>query len=879
MRPPRQTIRSPATSFVGRRRELGELSSLLSESQLVTLVGPPGIGKSRLADELGASAALWCDLSEALSTEEACARMARAAAGLERFDGNPDPAGIGARLQTLGPCLVVLDGFDLLVAHAADTVGRWLAAAPDARFLVTSRERLALPGEVAYEVSPLALESDAVQLFAERARAARAERPLSARDLADAAEIVRLLDGLPLAIELAASQLRVMAPAQIVASLQAQLSADEPLRDAARAFDGSWQALDARERAVLAQLSVFRGGFSPALVREVVVVDGQDGAIEALHALRDKSLVHAYEPPEGPAELRFGLYSILRTFAAEKLEQRGEAAATRARHAAAILTATEEWCRRIEVADDEEAKQRLALEHENVLAVHRRSTEGRPGSAELAVSAVRSASVLAVSLENASAWALQAALLDEALATAEGHACPPVPLAVALLHRGRARFHCGRPADGRLDAERALDHALAAGRNDLAASAEAVLGLLASVANEFAEAEVRRRRALQHVTDEPDGAVPSAVIDRLVASYWYEDRLEDASALLTRALRQHRAAGHRRRECTTLGNLSTILVDLGDLTGARHAAERALELARELGVSATEVQALGTLGETAQEEGRFADAREHLTAAIAGARAAHASQYESVWLTFLGLNELEAAEGDAARRALDAALLGGATGGVHHVLGLAFLAVLMAGADQLAEAEALLAQARALAGGRDHHLRTIDTCEGHLELARARRAASEQDAAAARSALAAAQRKGHTPGRSRAERIGQRLLARALAAAGEPPAPVAPAADALVVGSGWFRPPRGERVDIRRRRVLRLVLGELTRRRVSSPGVAVSALDLFESAWAGETLDMELAAGRVYAAMSTLRRMGLGELLVSTSGGYLLDPRVPLEEV
>ncbi len=288
-----------ATSFVGRTEELALLRrSFSGGARLVTVLGPPGIGKSRLAlrlaEELQAEGAFpggvyLCDLVEATSAEDVCAALSRALdAVVGSMRGGDRVLELGVALGRLGDALLVLDNLERLAGFGPETLGRWLRDAARVRFLVTSRVRLRLAGEVVHELGPLSLPPDAgagdlarspaVQLFVERARTVRPSFALTPENAASIGDLVRQLDGIPLALELGASRMGVLSPARLLALLPRRLDVlSARIRDPAarqgtlrEAIDASWGLLEPWEQAALTQLSVFRGGFGLDAAEAVV---------------------------------------------------------------------------------------------------------------------------------------------------------------------------------------------------------------------------------------------------------------------------------------------------------------------------------------------------------------------------------------------------------------------------------------------------------------------------------------------------------------------------------------------------------------------------------------------------------------------------------
>ena len=271
----RQNLPSERDAFVGRIAELQALAQELDAgARLVTVVGPAGTGKTRLACRYGRAwlgdwpgGVYFCDLSEARSVDGVFFAVAMA---LEVPLGKGDPGvQIGHVIASRGRCLVILDNFEQITEHAQATVGHWLDRAANAAFVVTSRERLHLAGEAIFPIEPLPLASDALELFAARARAQRPDFVLNDANRAAVAEVVRLLDGLPLAIELAAARVRIFSPAQLVERMRDRFRLLAGARGAAArqatlkaAIDWSWDLLAPWEQAALGQCSVFEGGFT-----------------------------------------------------------------------------------------------------------------------------------------------------------------------------------------------------------------------------------------------------------------------------------------------------------------------------------------------------------------------------------------------------------------------------------------------------------------------------------------------------------------------------------------------------------------------------------------------------------------------------------------
>ncbi|WP_245627871.1 BTAD domain-containing putative transcriptional regulator [Actinomadura oligospora] len=338
------------TGLVGRDECLADVVRLLDTTRLVTLVGPGGVGKTRLAVESARGAAqpdgTW--LIELTAQQGGVADLAQHIAAVlgvrDELPGTAgawgaaaDPAGRLAAALRDRRVLLVLDNCEHVVEDAAGLVASLLAAAPGLRVLATSREPLAVDGETVYQVEPLA-EDDAVRLFAERAAASAPGFSLD-RDRAAVAEICRRLDGIPLALELAATRVRALGARELAARLgdRFRVVAAERRGVPARqrtlraVIDWSWELLTPSERIVLSRLAVHRDGCDPAAAEAVCAGGGvhPDEVLGLVTRLVDRSLVVMAEGPDGP---RYRLLESVAAYALERLDEAEELAATRDRH-------------------------------------------------------------------------------------------------------------------------------------------------------------------------------------------------------------------------------------------------------------------------------------------------------------------------------------------------------------------------------------------------------------------------------------------------------------------------------------------------------------------------------------------------------------------
>ncbi|MEV2277250.1 BTAD domain-containing putative transcriptional regulator [Nocardiopsis sp. NPDC049922] len=365
--PPQLHLPAALTSFVPRESEVDSAVAQLTESRLVTLLGPGGAGKTRLAIEI--AGALADRAPELLSRGGWFVELAPVGSGDDIVDAVVaaldlrDHAIVQARSSTpvtpaeervaayLGDqsAFVVLDNCEHLVDDVARVVEPLLARCPGLRLLTTSREPLGVQGERLVPVPPLALPPEgataeraagfaSVALFTERARAVRSDFAVTADNVGHVVRIVRALDGMPLALELAAARLRSMSPAQLVHRLSDRFrlltggsrSARPGHRTLRAVVDWSWELLDEPERRLLRRLSIFAGGATLEAVERICADPGENGTVGGrdvwgvLFALVDKSLVIAENPVREDAPPRYRQLETVRAYAAERLAESGE---------------------------------------------------------------------------------------------------------------------------------------------------------------------------------------------------------------------------------------------------------------------------------------------------------------------------------------------------------------------------------------------------------------------------------------------------------------------------------------------------------------------------------------------------------------------------
>ena len=332
------------TSFVGRETEMADVVRLLAESRLVTLIGAGGAGKTRLAIEVGARTAAghrdgvcYIDLAPITDPDLVPTTAARAFGLADQ----PGRSTMDALLRFAGDrqLLVVVDNCEHLLDASAALVVALLGGCPAVTLLATSREPIGAPGEVTRQVPSLSLDNEAIELFTDRARLAHPDFAVTDDNAGAVAEICRRLDGMPLAIELAAARVRALSLTEIVASLHDRFrlltggarTAVRRQQTLRASVDWSHALLTKPERVVFRRLAAFMGGFDLDAA-EVVAAGGElerHQILDQLALLVDKSLVVA-ESTSG--RTRYRLLETMRQYALEKLGESGEAAAVRASH-------------------------------------------------------------------------------------------------------------------------------------------------------------------------------------------------------------------------------------------------------------------------------------------------------------------------------------------------------------------------------------------------------------------------------------------------------------------------------------------------------------------------------------------------------------------
>lgn len=681
--------------FVGRGAEMRELAQALQGgTRLLTLLGPGGTGKTRLIRRYGLAwlgdwpgGVYFCDLSEARSLDGIHFAVA-VALGVPLGKGD---AGVqlGHVIAGRGRCLVILDNFEQLLPFAEDTVGRWMAAAGAAHFAVTSRERLQVTGEQVLAIEPLPLASDAVELFEVRARAQRPQFTLDASERQAVTEVVRLLDGLPLAIELAAARVRVLSPAQILHRLKDRFALLGQARGAAArqatlkaAIDWSWDLLLPWERAALAQCSVFEGGFTLEAAEGVIdLADWPDAppVLDAVQALVDKSLLRAWMPKSRQRlevdEPYFGMYLSIHDYAAEKLLalSEGTAQRTEQRHGAHYAAFGDEaFVATLARHGGVKRRQALALEVDNLAIACRRALQRADGrTAALSYRAlwevlqlqgpfgpgielgpqVLALPGLPAALQIDTTFALAGALMRSGRVDAARQRLEPaLQQAIEIGDRWREGRVLGQLGhldreQGRMEAARqkveaALVVQRETGHEHGQAQSLHTLGNLYDQQGASAESRRCHEAALEIFTRIGDRHGVAHARGGLGILNRHQGRMDEARENYAAALAMYREVGDRRSEGIVMGNLANLLTDQGHTAEAEANLVAALAIHREVGSRIVEGNVLANYGLLLKQLGRFDESRTMLEQALAIMRELSNTFHQGVVLSFLGALDL-----------------------------------------------------------------------------------------------------------------------------------------------------------------------------------------------------------------------------------------------
>jgi len=627
------------TSFLGRERELDDVKGLLSRVRLVTLLGMGGLGKTRLSLQVAAELTpqypdgVWfIDLAPIRDPGLVVSEAAQVLDVMEER-GRSLVQTLCSHLKTRR-VLLILDNCEHLTKAAADLANAVLRAAPKVCILASSRETLRVPGEQTYPVHPLPvpardadvkalLRSPAVRLFIDRAKQHRPSFTLSSRDAPTVAEMVVRLEGIPLALELAAARVKSMSVTDINTRLKDRfklltgggsvlLERQQTLR---ALVDWSYVLLNADEQKVLSRLSVFVGGFDLAAAEAVCGAEplSESDVLDLLQSLVEKSLVILDQSEE---TARYSVLETIRDYACEKLEQGGDLAPTAALHCGHYFAMTKTASKGLRSAEQADWVWRVETELDNVRAAVALALSGGVDP----VIAVK----IAVAMQGF--WILRGYSTEGRKLVAASLAIPAIresDLAQGhALYVGAALAVCQSDYD---EARQMLENCLVLRRRlsnelDIAATLS-TLSMARLPLGDVEGARTAEEEALRifrqggHREGEAIGLLHLGQIEQHAGSR------EQALKYLHECLALARAIKHQELEgdCELL--LGEISFDADDLPNAGRHVKRSLTICREAGDKRGEARATWWLGKAELREGDIDGARRSLTAALSAFRA------------------------------------------------------------------------------------------------------------------------------------------------------------------------------------------------------------------------------------------------------------------
>jgi tetratricopeptide (TPR) repeat protein len=612
-----------ANLLVGRDEDLSALSELLSFGvRIATLVGGPGVGKSRLVRELAIrnlerwsgedQGGVWvCDLSDSEAVE-GLLQCVGSALGVPLTLGrqiSDSVAQIGHALAPRGPLLLLLDGFERLGDASRESVVSWLRAAPTARVVITAESRLGVEGEVAYLLAPLGLPTEghptaaaSVGLLTRRLRERVEGFRLSAEEQLRCGRLLELTGGLPLAIEMLAGQIGAHPIAELEADVAGRLEDPERATDRERllaVFDLCLSRLRPWERGALARCSVFRNGFGLDAAEAVVDLSEWAGApwvADAVERLRELGMLSSAEVPSAPGAYRYAMHPFVREAVTGSFPPH-DRAATEDRHAEFFVSWGRPWADQVHRVDGSEALARLDEERLNLIAAVENSLGLRPLTSIRVNRALEALLVVSPLLAARGPFETQLHLLNEAVEAADTVEGVDRPLMVRILReRAEARRSTSQWGEARADIERALALAREAGFEEGEAVVLQTFGLLLRLLGKPKDAQAVLEQALERVRALGLVREEGLVLGNLGVVNLHLGNTEEARANIDEAIERFRDVGDRRSEGVQVGNLGVLHRRLGNLDRTRELYAEALEIHGETGDRRREGVMLGNLG-------------------------------------------------------------------------------------------------------------------------------------------------------------------------------------------------------------------------------------------------------------------------------------------
>jgi predicted ATPase/class 3 adenylate cyclase len=607
------------TSFVGREETVAEIKALLHRERLVSVVGPGGVGKTRCALQSAnallesATDGTWfADLAPLADASLVTGTIARTL-GVREAPNRPLLETLAEYLEPRH-VLLILDNCEHLLDEVRRIAAELLRKCPHLRLLATSREPLGIGGEQALRLPSLDA-SASTALFADRAAAADSRFALTNENRESIAAIVTRLDGMPLAIELAAARVKVLSPAQIAARLDERFrmltggdrNASARLQTLRATIDWSYDLLEARERELFRRIAIFAGGFGLPAASEVSGAYGNVDeweTLDLLSALVDKSLVMAV--PAGD-EQRYRLLQSMREYGLERLREAGEEERAADRHAAYYARLITELRPLVEALEDERWHRICGIELDNLRAAIDWTLVRRHGPATgIALLAALEWPEILTTPHEALGWYERAAEESAAMPDAVAHAR-------ILRHCVLLGWLVGTcPSQRQATAERAVEVARSSGDANEISRALANLGACYRDVRRFDEAEAAFVEAYEN-PDRLSRSAANAVLRLWAVTALQRGDVESARHRFLQVARSARAGSEAHG--SALLNLGELEYATGNVEAARDAARRARETYASLD-SAYLIIVLGNLGAYAMAAGDLQEAVEHLRDAL-----------------------------------------------------------------------------------------------------------------------------------------------------------------------------------------------------------------------------------------------------------------------
>lgn len=709
----------PFSSFVGRRRELSDITALLAQFRLVTLVGCPGIGKTRLALETAtrlrpeeAGQPYFIELGPVVEPRLVAHTVASILGIRERAgEGMAKTLTDNLRHRRL---LLVLDNCEHVLPACAELTGELLRACPQVTVLATSQEPLGVPGEQVWHVAPLGLpgagadrdlveEAEAVRLFCERAGSQSELFRLTPETVGDVVEICRRLDGNPLAIELAAARAGSMCPAVILERLEQRFrlltsgrrAGPARHRTLEAAIAWSFDLLPERQQVLLRRLSVFGGEIAPEAAEEVCAGDGlADDVFYLLAGLVERSLVVA---EVAGRHVRYRLLESIGEFARDRLVEAGEASRARDRFGAWCTSLVERAEPELSGPGQADWVANLEGEHDNIVAAI-----GYSLSAGNAERALRLAGAMAAFWRLRGYLRKGANLLEACLAAAGPHAGTEVWVK-ATVGAGTLSAMLGDFTAAEARGQDALRAAERMGDDAAAARALTLLGSVTMYQGRPTAAAELLEQGVHMARQAHDDRCLADALGRCGQAHMLQVDHNAALPLFAECYDVARGLGDRQAETFALIGQGWAAMDCGDHGVGEVRLRQALDVARALGDRFRMAEALAFLGELARRRGNLEEAEELYGECGLLAKSIRAPLLESRSLGGLGRVELSRRRYDAARAHFERGIAISRDVGLPYVLTRMLLgasACAHATGDQAA-AEGLLADA--LDHARRHH--------------------------------------------------------------------------------------------------------------------------------------------------------------------------------